>query len=135
MPLTNQTRKEQIRSILNKMILFYTLHDCPPLSSRVKSFELKLWFLFFFSTLGLMVNFKSVLFCTKTGYFLPFFSSLLKKREEEKENEVAKPVLNLFFFMMDLKFDSINWKHQTKYTRKYCTVLVLQNQHENYSPN
>ena len=36
--------------------------------------------------------------CTTTDYFLPLFSSLLKKkREEEKENEVAKPVLNHFF--------------------------------------
>ena len=39
-------------------------------------------------------NFDCILFCTTTGYFLPFFSSLLKKRKEEKENEVAKP----FFF-------------------------------------
>ena len=40
-----------------------------------------------------MVIFKINLFCTTTGYFLPFFSSLLKKEmEEEKENEVAKPV-------------------------------------------
>ena len=35
----------------------------------------------------ILVNFD----CTTTGYFLPFFSSLQKKREEEKENEVAKP--------------------------------------------
>ena len=30
--------------------------------------------------------------CTKTGYFLPLFYSILKKGEEEKENEVEKPV-------------------------------------------
>jgi hypothetical protein len=29
--------------------------------------------------------------------FLALFSSLLKEREEENENEVAKPVLNHFF--------------------------------------
>ena len=50
------------------------------------------------------VNFKSILFCTTTGYFLPLFSSLLKKRrEEERENEVAKPVLS---HLIDLKFTS-----------------------------
>ena len=27
-----------------------------------------------------------------------------QKREEEKENELAKPVLNHIFFMIDLKF-------------------------------
>ena len=40
-----------------------------------------------------MVNSKSILFCTTTGYFLHVFSSpLKKKREEEKENEVPKLV-------------------------------------------
>ena len=40
-------------------------------------------------------DFKSILFCTTTGYFLPLFPP--KKREEEKVNEVAEPVLNHFF--------------------------------------
>ena len=31
--------------------------------------------------------------CTTTGYLLPLFSPRLKKREDKKENEVAKPVL------------------------------------------
>ena len=30
------------------------------------------------------VSFKSILFCTTTGYFLPFFSSLLKKEGRRK---------------------------------------------------
>ena len=33
--------------------------------------------------------------CTTTGYFLPLFS-LLKQKEEEKENVVVQPVLNHF---------------------------------------
>ena len=53
---------------------------------------------------GFAVNFKCILFCTTSGYFLPFFSFLLNKREEENENEVAKPVLNPFFSMSGLKF-------------------------------
>ena len=43
------------------------------------------------------VNSKSILFCTTTGHFLPFSLPSYKKREEEKENKVAKPVLNHFF--------------------------------------
>ena len=35
--------------------------------------------------------------------FLTLFSSLLKDDGEEKENEVAKPVLNHFFFRIDFK--------------------------------
>ena len=34
---------------------------------------------------------------TTPDYFLPIFFSLLKKREEGKENEVANPVLNHIF--------------------------------------
>ena len=42
------------------------------------------------------VNSKSIRFCT--GYFLSFFLFPHKKNgQEEKENEVARPVLNLFF--------------------------------------
>jgi hypothetical protein len=29
-------------------------------------------------------NFKSIMFCTTIGYFLPFFSSLLKKEGRRK---------------------------------------------------
>ena len=54
------------------------------------------------------INYKSILFCTTTGYFLPFSSSLQKKnREEEKKNEVGKPVLNYFFFRIDLESTKI----------------------------
>ena len=40
---------------------------------------------------------------TENGYFLTPFSSLLKKRVEERENKVAKPVLE-FFFQDPIKF-------------------------------
>jgi hypothetical protein len=43
------------------------------------------------------VNLKWIMFCS-TGYFLSIFSSLLKKREEEKGNEVAKPVKGSFSY-------------------------------------
>ena len=44
-----------------------------------------------------MVKIYWITKCTTTGYSLPLFSSLYKKREEEKEKEFAKPVLNKFF--------------------------------------
>ena len=40
----------------------------------------------------LMVNFNCVMFCTTKDYFYPFALPSYKKREEEKENKVAKPV-------------------------------------------
>ena len=45
-----------------------------------------------FSQIQPLVKIHWITKCTTTGYFYPF-SSILKKREEEKENEVAKPVL------------------------------------------
>ena len=48
--------------------------------------------------IGFRVKIYWITKCTRTGYFLPFFSSPLKKREEEKENKLAKPVFNSFFF-------------------------------------
>ena len=36
----------------------------------------------------------------QTGYYFPFSLFLPKKRDGEKENELAKPVLNQFFFVM-----------------------------------
>ena len=38
------------------------------------------------------------------GYFFPRLSSLLKEREEEKENEVANIVIKSHAFLLDLLF-------------------------------
>ena len=35
------------------------------------------------------------------GYSIPLFSSLLKKSEEEKENEIAKIVIKSHAFLLD----------------------------------
>ena len=44
---------------------------------------------------------KGMFFNHDFGYSFPLFSSLLKKREEEKENEVAKIVINSHAFLLD----------------------------------
>ena len=74
--------------------------------------------------LRLLVNFKCILFCTTTSYFVPFFSSLLEKREEEKENKVAKLVLcatkRIIFvsFFLSLQSAQKGWGHN-------CTLIIL----------
>ena len=41
---------------------------------------------------------KGMTFDHDFGYFFPFFSSFLKKEEEEKENELAKIVVKTYAF-------------------------------------
>ena len=72
------------------------------------------------------MNFNCILFCTTTGYFLPFFSSLKKKMEEKKENEISKLVLNHFFqdrFEIHWIFDS--FKPKIRGPVSACNKLVL----------
>ena len=46
---------------------------------------------------------KDVTFDHDSGYSFPLFSSLLKNREEEKENELAKIVIKSHAFLLDQK--------------------------------
>ena len=57
---------------------------------------------------------KMLLFCT------PPTTLLLNSRVENNTS---------FEFLFYVRVDSVNLKHYTKYTRKYYTVLVLQNKH------
>ena len=77
--------------------------------------------IFFLLYVRNLVNFESIPFCTTTGYFLPFFSSLLKKRGKKK---VAKPVLNHSFFRIDLKFTR-NLSLQLKIKILICLFKII----------
>ena len=66
------------------------------------------------------MNFDCILFCSTTGYFLPFFFPPKKMKEEGKENEVAKPVFQDAFeihydgnktSLIEMKVICINLNH------------------------
>ena len=59
--------------------------------------------------------------CTTTGYSFPLFSFLLKKSEEEKENERAKPVLSNYYLVVHLIF-----------TRNLLYLALEGKKHENH---
>ena len=46
-----------------------------------------------------LLNFKSILICTTTSYFLPFFLYPIKKKEGRR-----KTGFKTLFFMIDVKF-------------------------------
>ena len=50
----------------------------------------------------LKIEQKGITFDHDFGYSIPLFSSLLKKREEEKENELAKIVIKSHALLLDL---------------------------------
>ena len=58
-------------------------------------------------TFILKIEQKGMTFDHDFGYYFPHFSSLLKKKEEEKENELAKIVIKGHAFLLDLFSNSI----------------------------
>ena len=58
-----------------------------------------------------MVKIYWIARCTTTGFYFPPFSSLLNKREEEKKNELAKPVLTLIVPKYSATLFMQGWGH------------------------
>ena len=65
---------------------------------------------------------KGMTFDHDFGYYFPLFSSLLKKREEEKENELEKIVNKGHAFLLDLWLMIKN--HGKKKERQMIVITI-----------
>ena len=86
----------------------------------------------FSEKLKAQINFsllKSVKIAKKYSCFFSIMFLLPLTNLTWKERKLA------LFCTLPLDFIASIKKHLTKYTRKYCTVLVLLNQHCNFAPN
>ena len=69
-----------------------------------------------------MIEQKGMTFDQDFAYSFPLFSSFLKKREEEKENELAKIVIKDHAFLLD--WPSTGLKGMS-FDHDFCSFILL----------